>query len=191
MQSILSQILQNEDFIAKIQEVITNDLIGMCGTGVDEKEGLVEGNVQEFEATSTPIFDNPNGEALKWTIDVKFNGSAIIQYIDSEGDDGESEVSDLYHSSVNITFPDDTLISENIKDIVSNIELEILKVYSAPIDAKDPMDELKNDAIELYVELESLSHDELVKKYIQQQKITNGKLKVLEAENVKLKSLIK
>jgi|GEM_PF-6630179 len=187
MQSILSQILQNEDFIAKIQEVITNDLIGMCGTGVDEEEGLVEGNVQEFEATSNPIFDNPNGEALKWTIDVKFNGDAIIQYLNSEGDDGESEVSGLYRSSVNITFPDDTLTSENIKDIVSNIELEILKVYSAPIDAKDPIDELKNDAIEL----EALSHDELVKKYIQQQKITNGKLKALEAENAKLKSLIK
>lgn len=170
MASILTQILQDETFIEKLQEAIIDDLISKDATVWDYLHGQIQGNVTAYDIISEISFDNLNHniEDLVWSIKLEFTGEATIGYTNSDGEDDEKTITGLCRSNATITFPSNTLALENIKDIISNIEFELDS--EAALDEEHPMDELNNDARERDSELYSMSKDELRREVIRLEK---------------------
>src|ERR687886_1921438 len=143
MASILTQILQDETFIEKLQEAIIDDLISKDATVWDYQHGQIQGNVTAYNIVSEISFDKSkhNIENLIWSIALEFAGEATIGYTNSDGEYDEKPLTGLCKSNATLTFPSNTLALENIKDIISNIEFELDS--SAYLGEEHPMAELK------------------------------------------------
>ncbi|MBD2169374.1 hypothetical protein H6G04_33990 [Calothrix membranacea FACHB-236] len=136
MSSILSQILQHENFIEEVKDLIQNKVIDMDGIGYDSLDGSIEGTVSDYVVLSEIEFKNVTGDSLEWSFDFELTGEATISYLNSDGSDGESEVLGLCKGTVKVTLPDDTLTIDNIENIITNLELDIY-IDAVALDASD------------------------------------------------------
>ncbi|TAE60559.1 MAG: hypothetical protein EAZ76_01475 [Nostocales cyanobacterium] len=140
--SILTQLLQHEDFIEEVENLIAYQLKSWEVTTYDRRDGSIEGSVTSCQIDK-PCLKIKDGDfySLEWTIDFHIIGTANIGYLTADGEDGYNPVSFSCEGNIKITFPDDfrdyfithESVEEIIEEVVSNIKFQA-EIHSATFD---------------------------------------------------------
>lgn len=134
--SIITRLIQHDSFVQEVKQQIIANVIDRQANAYT-KDGLIEGTVTAYELQAEPVFDAADGSGLEWSIPFKVTGEATIGYKTSDGDYGDDTTNGPCKGFAEITFPDDTLASDDFDHVASSVEI-IVTVESAALDAKEP-----------------------------------------------------
>ena len=197
MNQIINELCENETFIEMLKDAIRGEMQGKPGRAIDYDEGQVTGGVGYYEIISNLNLKNIICEDLGCSLELGFTGDATIHYKkDSstvEDTDSEKTLQGLGSAVVLITIPRKVKATENIDDIIKDLEIKVIKAFGyteeeANFESDGQLQELAEELIEeaerdnekyrvRRAELESLSVDILVDSIISLED------KVIELEN--------
>jgi hypothetical protein len=132
MPSILSQILDNKNFGKNLTEAIKSHQINERREAYDyvEDGSIEDGIIIIFDIISEFVFEDidNNIEGLNVSMKVNFTGTATVEFVNSGGNTDHNEPSGHCRADISIILPPDTIALDNIDDIASKTEVEIIDI---------------------------------------------------------------
>lgn len=190
MTAIINQIRDNENFIEKIKESVNDYYYGESQVVELYTEPPTEGSITSTEITSKINFkkEQETFEDLSWYIELEFDIELSVECLTSEGKSCTEPLTGLCKTDARVELPSNILTIDDIQDIISAIEIEIITCDFERDKTKEE-EEAENEYLvysEWQSEIASMSEEAIIGKFIEMEKEIASLKSVVEGERQKL-----